>query len=74
MGNVRQLGPARKSAMTTSSSVSAKLSSAPVKMPGAIDGSVMRKNVSTPLAPRSMLASSTERSSPRKRVRTVRII
>ena len=25
MGNVRQLGPARKSAMTTSSSVSAKL-------------------------------------------------
>ena len=55
-GSVTCSGPARNRVTTTSSNEVAKANSAPEITPGAITGSVTRKNVRTGLAPRLRLA------------------
>ena len=63
--------PALKFVITKSSIDSAKVSSAAASTAGAISGSVTRKNVCRPFAPRSCAASSRMRSKPISRERTV---
>ena len=69
-GNVI-VGPALKCVITKSSMESANASSAPAAMPGAISGSVTRRNVANGFAPRSIAASSRWRSKPTRRAFTV---
>ncbi|MNV45813.1 hypothetical protein D3C71_1376210 [compost metagenome] len=63
IGRVVEFGPATKLAITTSSSESVNASSQPATSAGAMIGSVIWKNTLSRLAPRSIAASSSERSS-----------
>ena len=65
--------PALKFVITKSSIDSANASSAAETTPGMISGSVTRRNVCHGVAPRSCAASSSERSNPISRERTVTI-
>ena len=56
--------PELKLVITKSSTDSAKVSRAAASTPGAINGSVTRRNVCRPFAPRSWAASSRCRSNP----------
>ena len=63
MGSVVAPGPVLKLAMTRSSSDSVKARRNPARTDGAMSGSVTLKNVRSGGAPRSIAASSSERSS-----------
>ena len=67
IGKVVEPGPETKLASTKSSNDSAKDIIAPAAREGAIIGTVIRKNTFQGLAPRSIAASSIERSISRKR-------
>src|SRR5919109_28150 len=69
-GNVG-FAPATKFDVTKSSMESANAISAPARIPGKMMGSVTRRNVVHAFAPRSLAASSSERSKPDRRARTV---
>ena len=70
IGNVVEPGPDTKLASTRSSSDRAKDIMAPAASEGAIIGMVIRKNTFQGLAPKSMAASSIDRSSSRNRADT----
>ena len=73
IGKVVELGPATKLAITTSSSDRVKASSQPDNSAGAMIGKVIRKNTLSRLAPRSIAASSSERSSSCRREDTTTV-
>ncbi|MNR16778.1 hypothetical protein D3C85_1334040 [compost metagenome] len=70
IGRVVEPGPETKLARTRSSSDRAKDIMPPAASEGAIIGTVIRKNTFHGLAPRSMAASSMDRSSSRRRAET----
>ncbi len=70
IGRVVEPGPETKLASTRSSSDSAKESMPPAASEGAIIGMVIRKNTFQGRAPRSIAASSIDRSSSRRRAIT----
>ena len=63
--------PELKSVITKSSSERAKLSNAAARMPGIISGNVTFAKVRNGPAPRSIAASSSDQSKPRRRALTV---
>ncbi|MNF05628.1 hypothetical protein D3C80_2054040 [compost metagenome] len=67
IGKVVAPGPATKLAITRSSSDRVNASIQPATSAGAIIGSVITKNTFSGVAPRSIAASSIERSSSRRR-------
>src|SRR5690606_5781382 len=73
IGSVVELGPATKLAITTSSSDRVKASSQPDISAGAMIGRVIRKNTLSRFAPRSIAASSSERSSSCRREDTTTV-
>ena len=71
-GNVWTV-PALKFVITKSSMERANASSAPARMPGKMIGKVTFQNVVHGPAPRSWAASSSDRSNPASRARTVTV-
>src|SRR3569623_3050227 len=67
IGNVAEPGPVVKLAITRSSSDSVKASIQPATIAGAISGKVTATHARTGLQPRSIAASSSERSSEPRR-------
>ncbi len=72
IGKVVAPGPAKKLAITTSSSDKAKDNSQPANKEGEIIGKVILKNTVEGLAPRSIAASSSDMSKSAKRAWTTR--